>query len=389
MKEIKNEIYNELTKRILPFWLKLRDDENGGFFCQMNYDLEIDKEADKGVIALSRVLWSFSAAYNELRDERYLEAAHHAYEFLKTKAIDHKHKGLFWMLDYKGNPVDTRKHVYVQAFGIYALSEYYKATNSEEALNNALELYNIIKEKGFDYDIQAYKEEFTIDWVEAPNEKLSENGVVADITMNTHLHVLEAYTTLYSVWQDEQLEKELIDLIYAFKDKFYDNKTKFLKVFLNKSWETIIDLKSFGHDIEASWLIDEAVKVTKLHDEAVNKMIIDIGYNIADYAIQKDGSLINEEDKGDKDYTRVWWVQAEAVVGFLNIYEKNQDERLKIIIKGLWNYIKDNIIDKRINGEWFHSIENNGKPSTEDIVEPWKAPYHNSRFCLEVIKRIS
>lgn len=388
MNELKNEIYKELTKRILPFWMKMKDDKNGGFFCKVSYDLEIDKKAHKGVIALSRILWTFSASYNELRDEKYLEMAHHAYEFLKRKGRDDEHKGLFWLLDYEGNPIDTRKHIYVQAFGIYALSEYYKATNSREAFNIALELYDVIKEKGYDDNTKAYREEFSKDWIEMPNEMLSENGIIADITMNTHLHILEAYTNLYSVWPDKQLRQDLIDLIYTFSDKFYDKETKFLRVFLNKKWQSMIDLKSFGHDIEASWLIDEAVKSIQLKDEKINKMIMDIGYNIADYAIQKDGSLINEEENGAKDYTRVWWVQTEAIVGFLNIYEKNKEEEIQLLIKGLWDYIKKNMIDNRKGGEWFYSIEKDGYPTKREIVEPWKAPYHNSRFCLEVIKRL-
>lgn len=388
MKELKNEVYAELTKRILPFWMKMKDEKNGGFFAKVTFNLEIDKKAHKGVIALSRILWTFSASYNELREERYLEMAHHAYDFLKRKGMDDEEKGLFCLLDYQGNPVDTRKHIYVQAFGIYALSEYYKATNKKEAFDLALELYYIIKENGYDYNTKAYKEEFSKDWIETSNEMLSENGVIADITMNTHLHVLEAYTNLYSAWPDKQLKQDIIDLVYTFSDKFYDNERKSLRVFLNKEWQSIIDLKSFGHDIEASWLIDEAVKILKLEDRKINKMIKDIAYNIADYAIQKDGSLINEEEKGFKDYTRIWWVQAEALVGFLNIYEKKKEEKIELIIKNLWVYIKKNIIDNREGGEWFYSIDDDGHPTKREIVEPWKAPYHNSRFCLEIIKRL-
>lgn len=388
MDKLKQEVLKELTERILPFWINLKDEENGGFYGLVNYDLEIDKKADKGVIAAARFLWSFSAAYQATGQEEYLESANHAYKFLINKALDSEHKGLYWLLDYKGNPIDARKHIYVQSFGIYAISEYYKITKDSEALKIALDLYRLIEDKGFDSDINAYKEEFDRRWNETSNEMLSENGVIADITMNTHLHILEAYTNLYNVWPDKELKRRLENLIYIFYEKLYDKETGFLKVFLNKKWDSIIDLKSFGHDIEASWLIDDAVKTIEFKEEKINKMIVDIAYNIAKYALQQDGSLINEEDKGVIDYRRIWWVQAEAVVGFLNAYERTEDEMFKYVVKRLWNYIKENIIDKRQGGEWYWSIEADGKPTQRDIVEPWKASYHNTRFCLEIIKRL-
>jgi mannobiose 2-epimerase len=387
MIDFKEEVKAELTEHIIPFWINLRDDENGGFYGSLSTDLELDKKADKGIIAHARILWTFSAVYNEIGGEENLKNAKHAYEFLINKGLDKEYKGFYWMLDYKGNKTDTRKHIYVQSFCIYALSEYYRASKNEKALEYAIDLYNLVEDTGFDKDIKAYREEFNREWEEAINEMLSENGVIADITMNTHLHVLEAYTNLYLVWQDEGLKKVIENLIYVFYEKIYDKETKFLKVFLNKNWQSIIDLKSFGHDIEASWLIDDAIKAIGLKDEKLDKMIIDIAYNIGEYAIQEDGSLINEEENSIKDFDRVWWVQAEAVIGFLNIYEKNKDELMLTYAKDLWTYIKDKIIDKRPGAEWYQSINAKGNPTTRRIVEPWKAPYHNGRFCLEIMKR--
>lgn len=388
MISIKREISKELKEHILPFWIKLKDNVNGGFFGSMNYELVINQMADKGGIATARMLWSYSAAYRITKEKSCLECANHAYDFLLHKVYDHECQGIYWMLDYKGNPIDTTKHIYAQAFAVYALSEYYRATTKDEALKLAKELFELIETKGYDEERNAYLEEFDKNWSEQPNQMLSENGVMADITTNTHLHVLEAYTNLYRVWKNDQVKKALLRLLNIFYKKIYDEDSKFLKVFFDKNWDEMMNLKSFGHDIEASWLLDNAIKVLNLDHPIYNKMVIDIAYNIAHYAIQKDGSIINEEINEKKDYTRVWWGQAEAMIGFLNAYERTGDQLFLKLVKDLWEYTKCYVIDHRHGSEWYWSIDSNGKPITKDIVEPWKTPYHNTRFCLEIERRI-
>ncbi|WP_226670378.1 AGE family epimerase/isomerase [Metabacillus litoralis] len=387
MDKLNKEIKNHLTDHILPFWINLRDDENGGFYGKVNYDLTIDKKAEKGGIAASRFLWSFSAAYRMTKNEEYLQYAHHLYKFLIDKVFDHEHQGLFWLVDYQGNPIEDQKHVYTQSFGVYALSEYYRATNNEEALQYATELFNLIETKGFDSVNNAYKEEFGREWNELPNEKLSENGIIADVTTNTHLHVLEAYTNLYKASPTDEVKKRLINLIEIFYEKIYDKETKYLNVFFDKNWNSLMPLKSYGHDIEASWLIDDALKALGLEEEKYISMVIDIAYNIAETAVVEDGSLVNEQHDDKIDFTRVWWVQAEAMVGFQNAYERTKDEKFLKLIDGLWEYTKNNLVDPREGGEWFWSIEPDGKPTERAVGEPWKTPYHNSRFCLEMIER--
>ncbi|PAD71132.1 N-acylglucosamine 2-epimerase [Bacillus sp. 7586-K] len=370
--------------------MKLKDEQNGGFYGTVNYDLTVDKQEDKGGIQISRFLWSFSAAYRVTKKPEYLEIAHHAYQFLVEKMFDHEHQGLFWLLDYQGNPKETQKHIYTQSFGIYALSEYYRVTKNEEALKYANTIFDLVETLGFDKENNAYKEEFDRSWNELPNDKLSENGVIADITTNTHLHVLEAYTNLYKANPTKIVKERITNLVEVFYEKIFNKETKFLKVFFDKQWNSLLDLKSFGHDIEASWLIDDAIKAIGLEDDRYVQMVIDIAYNIGNsHAILKDGSLANEQ-LGDKvDYTRVWWVQAEAIVGFQNAYERTKDEKFLQLVEHLWAYIKENIVDHREGGEWYWSVEPDGKPTERAVGEPWKTPYHNSRFCLEMIERMN
>lgn len=379
---------SELINHILPFWMKLIDKENGGFFGQVDFNLQIDRQADKGGIYISRLLWTFSAAYRVTKNNEYLKYADHLYNFLTEKVYDSEYLGLYWLVDYQGNPTDTRKHIYAQSFGVYALSEYYRATKDKHALQRAIELYKLIENKAYSKQANAYMEEFDRQWAPKANEMLSENGVIADITMNTHIHILEAYTNLYKAWPNKELKNKIINLLAIHFNKIYNQETKFLHVFFDKNWNSIIDMKSFGHDIEASWLLDEALKTIGLENEAYSQMIVDIAYNIANYAINHDGSLMNEEVNGSIDDTRVWWAQAEAIVGFYNAFERTHDELFLKIICDLWHYIKEYVIDKRSNGEWYWSVQEDGKPTNENIADPWKASYHNGRFCIEMIERV-
>lgn len=385
--DLRKKAEEELLNNLGPFWLKLIDNENGGFYGEVTYDLKVNKTSEKGGIQTSRILWFFSAAYCATKNEEYKKAATHAYEFLRDKLIDKEFKGVYWMVDYLGNPIDTKKHVYCQSFAIYALSEYYKATKDKQALDLAMNLFSLVENIGFNKENSAYLEEFDREWNITPNEMLSENGVIAEITTNTHLHVLEGYTNLYSVTNNRVVGERLKELIYTFYNKIYDKEQHLLKIFFDSEWNTIIDVKSYGHDIEASWLIDDAYKALNLKDESIEKMIIDIAYNIK-AQIQEDGSLINESENGVKDYTRVWWVQVEAMVGYLNAYERTHDESFLNIVNNLMTYTMKNMVDPREGGEWYWSIEPNGKPTERSVIEPWKTPYHNGRFCLEFMKRI-
>lgn len=390
MKHLAEEAELEMKEHILPFWSKLQDVAHGGYYGVVNDELYVDKQADKGGIVTSRILWTFSAAYRVTGDVAYLRQAIHAYDFLTTHLLDDEQGGLYWLLDYKGGVKDDRKHVYAQSFGIYALSEYYRATGHEKALQQAKQLYELIETKGYNSQNEAYMEEFTRTWQEKTNDMLSGEEGHAPITTNTHLHVLEAYTNLYKVWPDNVLKEKLKRLVATFHSKIYDIKTGFLKVFFDEKWQSIIHYESYGHDIEASWLIDETLKVLDLKTPEYVEMVIVIAYKIADTAIAEEGAVINEKVNGQLDETRVWWVQAEAIVGFVNAYERTGDEKFITIARRIWDYTKEYIIDTRLNGEWFWSVEPNGKPSANrNIADPWKANYHNTRFCLELIERVN
>lgn len=386
---MKDEIRDHLVSDIIPFWKGLRDDEYGGYYGYLSYDLKLDKKAEKGCILNSRIMWFFSNAYTLLKDQSLLEEADHGYAFLKDYCIDSENGGIYWSMNYDGTPLDTTKHTYNQAFCIYALSSYYEASGKEEALELAKELFHMIEEKCT--DDQGYLEAFTRDFKPESNEKLSENGVLAEKTMNTLLHVFEAYTELYRVSKDTEVKERLEWIMDVFADKIYDPARKRQEVFFDKNYNSLIDLHSYGHDIETAWLMDRGVEI--LGEEEYSKKMTPITKALTQniYEVAFDGhSLANECEKGVVDTNRVWWVQAETIVGFLNGYEKDPSKtEYKEAAEAVWQFIKEHVIDPREGSEWFWLVRQDGTPvEGKPIVEPWKCPYHNGRMCMEVIRRL-
>lgn len=385
---LKTEVKEHLKNDIIPFWQGMKDEVYGGFYGYLGFDLKLDKEAVKGCILNSRILWFFSNAYMLLGEESLLESARHAFLFLKEHCVDREYGGVYWSLNYKGEPEDTTKHTYNQAFAIYALSSYYDASRDEEALEIAHSLYNLVETKC--KDEYGYLEAFSRNFEPVDNDKLSENGVLAEKTMNTLLHVFEAYTELYRVAKEKCVAANLRFMLDIIADKVYNPKLGRQEVFFDRTWNTLIDLYSYGHDIETAWLVDRGLEILGDADYTakltpITKTITENIYNRA----YIDHSLVNESEKGVVDTTRVWWVQAEAVVGFLNGYQKSPEQKKYLeAAEDIWNYIKNNLIDKRNGSEWFSELDKDRKPVEKPIVEPWKCPYHNGRMCFEVIRRL-
>lgn len=379
---------SHLTNDLIPFWNKLCDLNHGGFYGLVDENLNIIHESDKGVILNSRILWFYSNAYLTTSDNETLNMAKHAYDFLCNHCCDKEYGGIFWSVKYDGTFADTTKHTYNQAFAIYSLSSYYKASKDSNALNLALSLYKLIEEKC--RDTNGYLESFSRDFTPDSNDKLSENGVMALRTMNTLLHVMEAYTELYSVCPTYCIKESLFEILDILENKIYNPQKQICDVFFDLDYNSLIDLESFGHNIECSWLLDRTCKILD-SDEYTKKMklivngLAESSYNNA--FAPNPGILYNERENDKVDKKIVWWVQAEALVGFYNTYLNNpHEEKYLIASESICDYIKNNIIDVRC-GEWFENIlEDGSKDLSRGIVHAWKCPYHNGRMCMEMIK---
>lgn len=393
IQKMRQEMEEELTANILPFWMnKMTDEVNGGFYGRITGKEILMPEAEKGAILNARILWTFSSAYRILKKEEYLVAATRAKRYLLDHFYDKEFGGIYWSLDYQGRPLDTKKQIYALGFALYGLSEYHRATGDEEALDYAVRLFESIEKHSFDTAKNGYCEALTREWGEMADMRLSDKDENERKTMNTHLHILEPYTNLYRVWKDKRLEKQLRNLINLFTEKILNLHTGHLELFFNDDWVSKYRIVSYGHDIEASWLIHEAALV--LGDKAVLTKVEPLVEYIAaaaDEGLTPEGSMIYETfpDKGKTDTDRHWWVQAENVVGHVNLYQHFDDEVALQKAFRCWEFIKNNLVDA-LNGEWHWSVLADGTVNTtDDKAGFWKCPYHNGRMCMEVMERFS
>lgn len=389
---MKTEMQDVLQKNILRFWLdKMVDQEHGGFYGRIDGHEHLHADAEKGAILNARILWAFSAAYRVLGDKTYLEAASRAKHYIIDHFIDPEYGGVYWSLDCNGKPLDTKKQFYAIGFAIYGMSEYARATGDAEALKVAIDLYRCIEEHALDHEYNGYIEAMTRDWQPIADMRLSELDANYPKSQNTHLHIIEPYTNLYRVWKSDELKASLHNLIDIFTDRILNPETHHLDLFFDMDWKRGAGaLESYGHDIECSWLIHEAALV--LGDAVVLKKvepIVEMVAKASEKGLNADGSMVHEAnlDTGYVDSDLHWWVQAEAVVGFFNIYQYFGDESALQKAQHCWTYIKENLIDDE-NGEWHWSRRKDGTLNLDDDKAGfWKCPYHNSRMCLEIIER--
>lgn len=428
IQEMKREMRDVLENNILRFWIdNMIDRENGGFYGRMDGGGMLHPEAEKGAILNARILWTFSSAYRLLSHlspatthlSEYLDMATRAKEYILEHFIDKEYGGVYWSVDYKGRPLDTKKQFYAIGFAIYGLTEYARATGDREALDYALQLYDCIEEHALDRKFNGYIEACTREWGEIADMRLSEFDANYPKSQNTHLHIIEPYTNLLRCLKEMhaqescdyvpaigsvlpvgvsvayetliRVEASLRNLIDIFTDRILNPETHHLDLFFDLDWTRGAgQLESYGHDIECSWLMHEAALV--LGDEDVLKKvepIVRIVAKASKKGLRTDGSMIHEAnlDTGHVDDDLHWWVQAENVVGWINLYQYFHDEDALVNAKRCWQYIKDNLIDYQ-NGEWFWSRHPDGTlNTTDDKAGFWKCPYHNGRMCMEIMER--
>jgi len=386
-----HEMGSEL-KRILSFWSeKTVDEKQGGFFGQIDNKGQVNEEAPKGSVLNARILWSFSAAFRHTQDPVYRHLADRAFYYMLDNFLDKEFGGIYWSLDAQGKPLSTRKQIYGLAFAIYGFSEYYLATQHPRALQVCRELYDWIEKYSYDSQYEGYLEAFSREGLLLKDLRLSEKDRNDPKTMNTHLHILEAYTNLYRIWPDATLKQKLENLIRVFLRHIIHPETNQMKLFLTRDWQPSADLVSYGHDIEASWLLYEAAEVSGNQELSpkVEQVILNMVGTTAE-SLLPDGSLYHEFDITAHHYDkhREWWVSAEAMVGFFNAFQLTGKENYFSYSVNAWQFAKKYLLDIK-GGEWFWGVNDDYSLMQEnDKIGFWKCPYHNSRACLEIINRI-
>jgi cellobiose epimerase len=382
----------ELQGNILPFWMNhTLDRENGGFYGAIANDLQVVNSVERSAVLCARILWTFSAAYRAYKHEQYLQVARHAYAYLTRHFWDVDYGGIYWSIDYQGKPVNDRKHTYAQSFAIYGLAEFYQATGEQESLRLAQELFRLIELHSFDAVNGGNLECRSRGWQALDDMRLSGKDMNCAKSMNTLLHLIEAYTNLMRVWDDSELESKQQGLIRAFFEHVVDAQTHHLKLFFDETWKSLSDEVSYGHDIEASWLLVEAAEVLGDPDLTVLARVTAVKMAQVTYneGRNADGSLLYEHTSDGLNEDRHWWVQAEAVVGFYNAYQISGQAHFSQAAAHCWQYIENKFVDRQ-HGDWFKVLDKQGVPDRNHYkVGPWECPYHHSRVCFEMLRRLS
>lgn len=387
--QYKKEQEDELES-ILFYWMHYTiDKEHGGFYGRIDHDNNIDSQAAKGSVLNSRILWSFSAAFKHTGNPEYLVVAERAFTYILEHFIDKNYGGVYWSVDYKGKVLDTKKQIYALAFALYGMSEYYQASKNEVAKKTAIDLYHAIEKYSHDKRNKGYIEALSSDWKELDDLRLSAKDVNERKSMNTHLHVLEAYTNLYRIWPEGQLKRNIEELIHLFLEHIIDKQTNHLVLFFDDDWNQRSSDISFGHDIEAAWLVQEAAEI--IGDANLLQQVKARSLQVARAAaegLDKDGGLWYEVEEGQLKKEKHWWPQAEAMVGFLNAWQISKEEQFFHYSWQTWQFVKQHILQKE-KGEWKWGIKADySAMQGEDKVGVWKCPYHNSRSCLELSRRL-
>jgi mannobiose 2-epimerase len=390
--DFRRQLKEELAGNILPFWMTHAVDHvNGGFYGALTNDLVIHNEVPRSAILCARILWTYAAAFRKMGDKEYLAMAKWAYDTLTRVFWDTEYGGLYWSVDHSGKPVMDRKHHYAQAFAIYGLSEYYRATEQPQSLELAQTLFRLLENHAFDPVYGGYIEGSSRTWEALTDMRLSDRDLNCRKSMNTMLHVLEAYTNLLRVWEDATLKTRHKALIALFQEHIVDHASGHFKLFFDDQWNSLLENISFGHDIEGSWLLFEAAEAQG--DPVLVKQIRETAIHIAaavyQDGLEQDGSLPYESGpQGLVDSDKTWWVQAEAMLGFYNAYQLSGQERFAQASRRSWEYIQARMLD-RIHGDWIKRLHRDGTPENSNYkMGPWECPYHHSRACFEMIDRL-
>ena len=379
------------ARRILDYWSTHAVDRSGsGFHGRVDLENRPDRKAARSAVLNTRILWTYSAAGRHFQDESYRPLADRAFVYLLEHFVDPIHGGVYWSVQPDGGVEDPSKQVYAQSFAIYAFAEYYHWTGEARALEEATRIYDLLQTYALDTEYGGYLEAFHRDWTDSEDRYLTGGEAGAEKTMNTHLHLLEAFSKLYEVWPRAELRQRLEDMIGIFQHRIYDGSNGHLELFFARDWTVLGDYISFGHDIEASWLLMEAAeRLGHQWPETIRPLSMRMAETSLEEGLDADGALLYEaEPHGLTRTEKSWWPQAEAMVGFYQAYQLSGEARYHLASRQVWGFIDAHLADRE-GGEWFSMLDRDRLLlGSNDKVSAWKAPYHNTRACLEMHRRL-
>lgn len=380
---LSKSIENNLTENILPFWMDYTVDPDGGFYGTVMND-GTPRATDKGAIMNARIIWTFSRAYRIYGIPAYKEMADRAAEYFKEHFIDKKYGGVYWSVSSEGNMSDGTKQTYANAFGVYGLSEHFRATGDVSSLEAAIDIFHVLQKYSHDPVKKGYIEVFDRDWSRS-GAKGVDGRTETSKTMNTHIHVMEGFTNLWFVWPDPEVKAAILELLDILQTHLYNADTKHLILYCNDDWKMVATDDSYGHDIETSWLMCESAEA--VGDEALIAKIRKQAIEMVDVAlaegIRPDGGMKYEGDRLQ------WWPECETVIGCINAWQITGDKKYFDAAAKCWDFTEKYFVDKEVGG-WYKDIMADGTPVARSAkASMWNCPYHNSRMGYEVVARLA
>lgn len=371
---------------ILRYWNDHIVSPSGSFYGSLNNRNIPDRNAPIGIVMVSRILWTFSSAALEGK-LGYDGMLSKAYSLITNEFTDVEYGGVYWSINRNG-AVEDKKQIYGLAFCIYGLAEYYKVTGEEQILKQAIELYRFIEEYGSDKTQGGYIEALARDWKELDDLRLSEKDMNTKKSMNTHLHVVEAYANLYSVWNDAGLKEKISGLLKIFHERIIDSTTGHMHLFMDADWEVQSNRWSFGHDIEAAWLLLECAEL--ISSGKWRERFTEHAFRLANAAsrgLDDDGGMFYEYDTIENTFLKEkhWWPQAEAMIGFFKLWRLSGDVSWLEKSISSWHFVKTHLKDID-GGEWYWGVDESGALMENEKAGFWKCPYHNGRACMEIVQ---
>lgn len=399
------ELEKALHENIVSFWYpKSLDRKHGGYFLHFDAQGQPKEDGPKMIVTQTRMVWFFSHLARRgyfgpgYGREELLEAAEWGYRFLKEKMWDEEHGGFYWEVDATGNQkLRPGKHLYGQSFALYALSEYYLASGRRDVLDFAVRFFRLLEEKSHDKTYGGYIEAFHRDWSQLPPGEPTYMRPAGIKLMNTHMHLMEAMTTFFRASGLPLARERLSELITIESNAVVRKDLGACTDKYDRDWTPLLEddyaRVSYGHDIENIWLLMDANDAAGLPNhplldlyKALLAYSLEYGYDRRNGGFFDSGFPRQPADRLGK----IWWVQAEAIVGALYMYRMTRDPLYFEVFEKTWDFVWKQQIDWD-NGEWHAAITPEGK-AEGDKGSIWKAAYHNGRAmieCLEILKELS
>ena len=402
---LKEQMEHNLETNILPFWREyMMDNVHGGFYGRVDAQRKPDLQSPKSVVLNCRILWTFCRTYALWGKDTDKMIADRAFDYICRYFWDETYKGVYWMVTGKGEVAEPEKRTYGQAFFLYSMAEYYRVFGNRRALELAMETFSLI-ERYLNLPGGGYRDSASRDWQKDDWVNFwVKNRTGALTLLNSNMHLFEAILTLAQVTKDPSVLQSLKQQLLFLLDTAMDWKCGHMKAAMAFDGSRLDGEINFGHDCECSYLIMEAAELLqeeKLLQKAEKAVETIINHVLGEGLDPQSGGMyyLADTQKPQVNRSKIWWVQAEGITAFIDRYQRTAKKIYLDAAVSIWNYVQTYMVNTEF-GDWFSvgaepEISSSGQQeedisvvfTNDEMAGKGKCPYHNSRACLEIIKR--